>query len=139
MKENFFILITKGLLILLILKYYKCLVQNEDLIIHDNVVNPHNFNYILNPGHHVCGPDQGESVKLLIYNHTSPSNFARRMAIRETWAKRSMFRDLRLVFMIGETKENISISQLKLEFNYFNDIVQENFHDSYKNLTYKGI
>jgi len=112
---------------------------NEDLIIHDKIVNPHNFRYIFNPGHHVCGPDQGQNVKLLIYVHTSTFNFARRMAIRETWAKRSMFRDTRLVFMMGITPETRTNTRLKLEFNYYNDIVQEDFYDSYKNLTYKGI
>lgn len=117
----------------------RLLNKNDDLTIHKTIVNPHNFKYIFNPGHRICGNRTEQNVTVLVYVHTSPSYFARRQAIRETWAKRSMFRDIRLVFMMGATPEKKTNNLLKLESNYFNDIVQEDFHDSYKNLTYKGI
>ena len=49
-----------------------------------------------------------------------------------------MFKGLRLVFMMGNSQNQKVKESLALEAHYYNDIVQEDFHDSYKNLTYKG-
>jgi len=105
------------------------------------IVNPHDFNYILNPEFHVCGnkKDHDPPVFLLVYVHTTPKNLKRRLSIRETWARRSMFRDIRIVFMMGRTDEQQTKHLIDLEANTYNDIVQEDFLDSYRNLTYKGI
>lgn len=105
-----------------------------------NIVNPHDFQYTINPKFDTCGTSSHpEHVFLLIYVHTSPKNYKRRLSIRETWAKRSMFRDIRVVFMMGQTEEKDVQQIIDLEFNMYNDIVQENFADSYRNLTYKGV
>ena len=111
--------------------------SNYDLHISKKVVNPHDFKYIKNPGSEICDNDNGKSVFLLIYVHTSPSNFGRRQAIRETWGKRSMFPDNRIIFTMGATPNTKTNELLTLESNYHNDIVQEDFLDSYKNLTHK--
>lgn len=104
------------------------------------IVNPHNFQYTINPKFETCGASSHpEHVFLLIYVHTTPKNYKRRISIRETWAKRSMFRDIRVVFMMGQTEEKDVQKIIDLEFNMYNDIVQENFADSYRNLTYKGV
>ncbi len=104
------------------------------------MVNPHEFIYNLNPEFQICGNnDDKYQVFLLIYVHTTPKNLKRRLTIRETWARRSMFRDIRIVFMMGSTDEKKTQNLIDLEANTYNDIVQENFHDSYRNLTYKGI
>lgn len=107
----------------------------------DHIVNPHNFSYILNPGHKICNSDDvnHKNVYMLIYVHSATANYKRRQSIRETWARRSMFRDIRIVFMMGYTDIKSDNDMLKLENTIYNDIVQENFIDSYKNLTYKGI
>lgn len=102
------------------------------------IMNRHDFNYTINPSHAICG-DKSNYIFLLIYVHTTPKNFKRRLSIRETWARRSMFRDVRIVFMMGKTEEKQTKNLIELEQNTYNDIVQENFLDSYKNLTYKGI
>ena len=107
-------------------------LQNE-------IVNPHDFKYILNPGHRICGLGQKPKVFLLIYVHTSPDNYKRRLSIRETWAKRSMFRDIRIVFMMGRTESTKTSEMILLENGIYGDLVQEDFIDSYRNLTYKGI
>ena len=101
------------------------------------IVNRHDFNYIFNPEYNICGKD-GEKLFLLIYVHTAPINFKRRQSIRDTWARRSMFRDIRLVFMMGQTTDFKAKEYVKLESGIYNDIVMEDFVDSYKNLTYKG-
>jgi beta-1,3-galactosyltransferase 1 len=104
--------------------------------IYDKIVNKHDFNFTLNPEYQTCKSSQ---LFLLIYVHTAPVNFKRRLSIRETWARRSMFRDIRLVFMMGYTLDKKTTQLLTLESNLYQDLVQENFIDSYKNLTYKGI
>lgn len=50
-----------------------------------------------------------------------------------------MFRDIRLVFMMGYTSDYRAREYVKLENGIYSDIVMEDFIDSYKNLTYKGI
>ena len=109
--------------------------------VQDKIVNNHNFEYILNPKFDVCG-NGSDNVFLLIYVHSSPENYKRRIAIRETWAKRSIFDDIRIVFMLGKGMKTKRIDDqgiITLESNTYNDIVQENFQDSYRNLTFKGI
>jgi hypothetical protein len=90
----------------------------DPLAYQKEIVNRHDFKYILNPEHQICV--KNESIFLLIYVtknkiipifdlnlkanfkvHSAPSNFKRRQALRETWAKRSMIHDLRIVFMMG--------------------------------------
>ncbi|CAF1280249.1 unnamed protein product [Rotaria sordida] len=104
----------------------------------DHIVNPHNFSYILNPEYSVCD-NSSSPVYLLVYVHSGPTNYQRRVVIRETWATRTLFPDLRLVFMIGKTLDNNVMKAIEYENELYRDIVQEDFIDSYKNLTYKGI
>jgi len=101
----------------------------------DHIVNPHNFSLIHNPGYSVCN----ESVYILVYVHSGPSNYQRRIAIRETWASQTLFPDIRLVFMMGKTVNEHIMKAIEYENSIYHDIVQEDFIDSYKNLTYKGI
>ena len=117
-----------------------------DLSVHHEIVNRHDFKYLLNPKYSICGrvsspleSNRSHEVFLLIYVHSGPENFKRRMSLRETWAKRSFFRDIRLVFMMGKSIDFKTTQKLRLESNIYGDIVQEDFIDSYRNLTYKGI
>lgn len=104
----------------------------------DHIVNPHNFSYILNPGYSVCN-NSNYPVYLLVYVHSGPTNYQRRVVIRETWSTRTLFPDLRLVFMIGKTNDDNIMKAIQYENEIYRDIVQEDFTDAYKNLTYKGI
>lgn len=104
----------------------------------DHIVNPHNFSYIHNPGYSVCNTTNS-SIYVLVYVHSGPTNYQRRMVIRETWATRTLFPDLRLVFMIGKSMDKNIMKAIAYENELYQDIVQEDFIDAYKNLTYKGI
>ena len=104
----------------------------------DHIVNPHNFSYILNPAFDICDKNNS-SVYILVYVHSGPSNYQRRVVIRETWASRALFPDLRLVFMIGKTLDKNIMKAIEYEYQMYRDIVQEDFIDAYKNLTYKGV
>ena len=108
---------------------------NDIETIHNKIVNRHDFEFILNPEYKIC---KSESLFLLIYVHSAPGNLKRRLSIRETWAKRSMFRDIRIVFMMGSDNDLKMNNLVKLENSVYSDIVQENYLDSYKNLTYTG-
>ena len=99
--------------------------------------NPHNFRYIINPSD-IC---RGKDVFLLVYVHTSPDHHKKRTAIRETWGNPKNFPNtiIKVVFLMGVPKEQSVQDALHLESDTYGDIVQENFIDSYRNLTYKAI
>jgi len=101
--------------------------------------NPHPFRYVINPTS-VCSGD----IFLLVYVHSAPGHFKQRMAIRETWGSARNFPDsvIKVIFLCGivPTDEGGLIQEaLLLEADTYGDIVQEDFIDSYRNLTYKGI
>ncbi len=116
---------------------YKTTTTKIENIAEDTIVNPHNFNYILNPGDNVCGKNNGKDLFLLVYVHSSPNNFKRRLAIRETWS--NMYKPMRILFMMGHIPDENLTSLLNYEYSLYGDIVQEDFYDCYRNLTYKGI
>ena len=127
---------------------------------HREIINPHEFNYLYNPGYSICGEnlpstttkktsktnsssidlvENDQNIDILIYVHTSVSNFKNRVVIRETFARRSMFPNIRLVFMTGYVNDSKLNSRLKLEANIYKDIVQEDFIDTYRNITHKCV
>jgi beta-1,3-galactosyltransferase 1 len=114
-------------------------MQYAEHFLEPDIVNPHDFEYIINPGNKVCSDNKGENIFLIAFVPTSPSNYKNRLALRETWANMLIFPDLRVLFMLGN-RDNKKISKLiQYESETYGDIVQENFYDSYRNLTYKGI
>lgn len=106
-----------------------------------NVVHPHPFKYVLNSPS-ICS---GDRVFLLIYVHTSPGNYRRREVIRRTWGNGVQYKDVvvRIAFFMGSANESSPAKQkqlqenIALEHEMYGDIVQEDFLDSYHNLTYK--
>lgn len=90
-----------------------------------------NFDFIIN--HKSC--HQAPLVLILI--HSAPLNYPKRNVIRETWGKidkRSL-----LLFMIGSVESQLVQDSLQVENDKFGDIVQGNFLDAYRNLTYKHV
>jgi hypothetical protein len=108
---------------------------------YSSIINGHDFKFLINPGKSLC-KTHGKLL-VLVYVHSAPENLKRRISIRETWAKQSYFKetDMKMVFMLGVSKNNYAKTQklLELEHSIYGDLVQEDFEDSYKNLTYKGI
>jgi uncharacterized protein (DUF362 family) len=69
---------------------------------------------------------------------TAPGNFERRLLIRQTWAN-IKYSYIKAVFVMGDS-QNKTINDLILkESQKFNDIIQEDFHDNYENLTLKSV
>ena len=85
----------------------------------------------------------GDSVYLVVFVHSRPSNFARREQIRHTWGNESLFASfstkLRVVYMLGDSANASVQSLIEEEQVRHGDIVQGNFIDSYRNLTYKHV
>ena len=102
------------------------------------VTNPHEFGYIIN-NMDICKTDT--SLEYVVYVHSAPANFDRRQIFRQTWARKDRFADFtsRLVFFIGATDNQEVQHKLLNESNLYRDIVQEDFKDTYRNLTYKGL
>lgn len=96
-----------------------------------------NFKFLLN--NQRC--NNINDVFMVIFVHSAPQNFKKREIIRETWGSEKNFviDAIRLVFLIGNV-QNRSLSNAILEENtIYGDIVQGNFLDSYRNLTYKHV
>ena len=106
---------------------------------HNRPRNPHPFHYVINPTS-LCSSD----IFLLIYVHSAVGHFKQRMAIRETWGNVGNFPDIviKVIFLCGivpADEGHLIEDALLLEADTYGDIVQEDFVDSYRNLTYKGI
>ena len=97
--------------------------------------NSHNFVYLINPGRSVCDND----LFLIAFVCISPSSFEKRNVIRRTWANWKQFPSIRVVFLVGLSFNNTINSMLVDESKSFGDIVQEDFMDTYDNLTLKTI
>eukprot|EP00058_Branchiostoma_floridae_P022135 XP_002607625.1 hypothetical protein BRAFLDRAFT_123959 [Branchiostoma floridae] len=108
---------------------------SEDL----SVVNPHPYTFTINH------PDKcaGKHVFLLMIVTSSPTNHAQRHVIRHTWGNTRVRNapDINIVtmFAVGKTDDVITQRALEYENKVQQDIIQEDFVDSYRNLTLKTI
>lgn len=105
---------------------------------------PQSFNYLIN-SQDLCsrGTKVKSKLSLLILICTAVSDLKQREAIRSTWgsiASESNNTDyVRLGFLLGATNNSALQQQLKQESTKYGDIIQQDFVDSYQNLTLKSI
>jgi hypothetical protein len=106
------------------------------------VAKPHPFRYVINSPK-VCSKDE---VFLLVYVHTAPDHYKRRTVIRQTWGNMLQYTDpIRVVFFMGvsnlgsELNSTSAQKALYFEQGQYQDLVQEDFLDTYHNLTHKGV
>lgn len=107
-----------------------------------SVINPHDFEYSMNPEYKVCGYGKkwsSEAPTLVALVISAPGHLEKRMAIRRTWSNKSLFPHMRTVFLIGDPKNKTLNERIRKENVVYEDIVQENFHDTYDNLTLKTV
>jgi hypothetical protein len=109
------------------------LINQEELS--KNYTNPHPYVYLTNPGHSICTND----VLLLAFVTIAVNNFEQRDIIRTTWASKNLFPQIKTVFMVGMSKSDEINRKVYLENQYYGDVVQESFMDTYNNLTLKTI
>ncbi|RNA34855.1 beta-1-3-galactosyltransferase 5-like [Brachionus plicatilis] len=104
-----------------------------------NEIYGHNFDYIHNPGLKICAGNQSH-LMVIAFVCSSPKNFYQRKLIRQTWAQKSLFgKYLRVVFLLADPQNKTIDEEVKKEYEQYSDIVQENFIDSYRNLSLKTI
>lgn len=110
------------------------------LLLCKNIKCNKKLDFLLTPNKNICKNNSpNQAIDLLIYVHTSPEYTKRRILIRETWAQRSLFSDVRIIFSMGTSRDAQTNELLRLENSLYGDILQTNFVDSYYNLTYKCI
>lgn len=111
-----------------------------------------NYPYLINHPSK-CGDSTGKGkswndVLLLLFVKSSPENFERRQAIRDTWGNESfawseLGANVRVVFALGvhhDVKERSAVQQALLrEDQAYGDLIQQNFLDTFHNLTTKLI
>ncbi|XP_055957205.1 beta-1,3-galactosyltransferase 1 [Patella vulgata] len=79
------------------------------------------------------------TVKALVVVHTAVHHFTRRHNIRSTFGSRDLFKEVRVVFLLGLVNDVKIQESIQREHIKYGDTVQGNFIDSYHNLTHKGV
>lgn len=114
-------------------------VTIEQLPIHDfnTLIDLDNFDFIINQKS--CANQTGGTPPpdVLILIHSAPLNWNKRNVIRETWGREDS--RSRVIFMLGTVNSTRLQHRLEQENYMFGDIVQGNFVDAYRNMTYKHV
>ncbi|XP_050409670.1 beta-1,3-galactosyltransferase 2-like [Patella vulgata] len=123
------------ILILIWRQYY--VIPGLDLFKHFfDDTRTHSYKYLISESE-ICKPFP-EKIFLLIAVPSRTSEFEERKAIRQTWGSLAVNNtEIRLVFMLGYRAE-INHHDLKTESENYHDIIQEDFYDSYHNLSIKS-
>jgi hypothetical protein len=82
----------------------------------------------------VCGKQK--NLTLLAFVVIAPDSFEQRALIRSTWGSK-VFKRLRVIFALALSKDDAINEKIRNEFEVHKDIIQEDFIDSYYNLTSK--
>ncbi|CAC5362046.1 B3GALT1 [Mytilus coruscus] len=103
----------------------------------DPLIHKHQYSTLLNTGKE-C-KEQDKFMLVLVYSATY--KFYGRQLIRNTFGSISHFanRDIEYVFVLGQTNNDTLQAKIEKESVRYRDIIQGNFIDSYKNLTYKRV
>ena len=110
---------------------------------HSSLVNITEFQFTINNKRCNVNNSSSDELFLVIFVHSAPRNFDKRQSIRSTWGNENNLinshNEFRLVFLVGQV-DNPSLQKKLDEENYlYHDLVQGNFIDSYRNLTYKHV
>ncbi len=73
-----------------------------------------------------------ENPNLVALIHSAPKNYQLRDTIRRTWGQ-----NMKRIFVLGDSKDWNEM--LKNEHKEYNDILQIDFVDAYRNMTYKHL
>jgi len=107
-----------------------------------HLVRPDQVTTLLKPSN-LCKPGNstsGSEPYLLVVVCSAVENWEARVAVRESWARdQSNLPGVRVLFLVGRLVNNSRQEQLLEEQENFGDLVQENFLDSYANLTIKSV
>jgi hypothetical protein len=122
----------------------------RDLFNLTEITNEHTYNFTLNPVQNVpecslstnIGTSNTRPTRLLALAlvMVAPEFFEKRTAIRETWANSNQTANkIRVLFVLGLADNTRIADLIRHESAKFNDIIQEDFYDSYYRITLKVI
>uniref|UniRef100_A0A0B7BM48 Hexosyltransferase n=1 Tax=Arion vulgaris TaxID=1028688 RepID=A0A0B7BM48_9EUPU len=123
---------------------YEFLTPQQRQFFQKKVITPHNFRYIVTPNV-TCS---NRYIELVICVVVSNTNHIGRSIIRETWGSYAYDKENNalIVFFIGSRRDIHNRHQRKIlhakiqeEASIFGDILQEDFIDSYENLSLKSV
>lgn len=99
--------------------------------------NPHNFNFLIGEPH-FC---QSNNLSVVITVLSSLGNRERRDKIRKKWGRLTKYKNVttRAVFLLGRSENATLMKRIREESYAHEDIIQEDFVDSYENLTMKSV
>ena len=82
-----------------------------------------------------------KDLKWIFYIHTAPENKEKRDNLRHTWGNKYLFDNRRsaFIFLLGIPRLQEERKIIDEEYKKYGDIVQGDFIEDYRNLTYKGI
>ena len=81
------------------------------------------------------------SIDTFTYVHSAVGHFKQRKLVRETWGKKNLLKgeSSRVMFVLGLAQDKNIQAKVEEEFKTYGDLLQGNFVDTYKNITYKGV
>ncbi|KAH9499866.1 Beta-1,3-galactosyltransferase 1 [Bulinus truncatus] len=100
-------------------------------------INENNFSYI----HNVPNACVGRKVQLVMAVPSRTNSFEARQAIRDTWGQyaTSPTNNAVVLFFLGVQADRAGQEHIDAEALEYGDIVQEDFEDTYRNLSLKSI
>ena len=111
------------------------LLITQNLVSSDIVLSTKYDSFKVNPVN-LC---RNQDLYLFSYVFISVTSFDRRQIIRNTWANRTLFPHLRVAFIVGLSKNAKTNEFVNKENELYGDIIQGDFIDSYRNLSYKSV
>ena len=81
--------------------------------------------------------ERKKSVIVLVT--TAADHFEKRMTIRQTWANTERFPALDTEFFVGKSDNELTNAKIINESRIYGDMVQEDYMDTYLNLTTKTV
>lgn len=112
-------------------------ISNISNISELKIINPHPYEFTIN---HIdlCNNNRTDLL-LLITVITAVTHFEERQTIRDTWGGYARELGAKLLFFIGHPFQENLQKDIVEEDNTYHDIIQENFLDTYLNLSIKTL
>lgn len=108
----------------------------------NRLIDLNNFQYLIDQP--LCHAESTESTDqtasetfIVILVHSAPGNWRKRNVIRDTWGQQDS--RARLFFLLGAVNTTSEQHHIRQENDIFQDIIQGNFLDAYRNMTYKHV
>lgn len=114
-------------------------INTTPIVSSPKVINPHPFRFII-ANEDACSGENTDVFLAVLVKCRVGETFDREQ-IRRTWGGVQVVlgRKIRTMFLTGKTNEHPKDKLLKAEDEKYHDIIQEDFMDSYFNLTYKTL